>query len=56
MPTSVGIAIMAGVVLMGLAMSAKNSGRIAVAVLLGVAAAAAVGWAVFDWSGYLNPQ
>ena len=55
MPTSVGLAIMSGVVLLGFALSARNSGRLPVAILLGLLAAAALGFAAFDWTGYLNP-
>ena len=56
MPTTVGFAVMTSVVLMGFAMSAKNSGRMPVAILLGLLAAAALGFAAFDWTGYLNPR
>jgi hypothetical protein len=56
MPTSVGLAIMGAVVLLGFALSAHNSGRLALTILLGLLAASAVGWAIFDWIYFLDPR
>jgi hypothetical protein len=56
MPTSTGLAIMGAVIVMGFALSAHNSGRLPLAILLGLLAASAVGWAIFDWIYYLDPR
>jgi hypothetical protein len=56
MPTSTGLAIMGAVIVMGFALSAHNSGRLALTILLGLVAASAVGWAVYDWLFFLAPN